>query len=72
VWLIQYRRANVAEAQCAALRDALTALASKWDDAAVWEHDDMSNTQSAQTFDQCAADLRAALAQSQPERQERR
>jgi hypothetical protein len=45
------------EAQIAQAR----ALVSKWCDAAVWEHDDMGNTQSAQTFDQCADELSALL-----------
>jgi hypothetical protein len=38
-------------------------LIEKWRDAAVWEHDDMGNTQSGQTFDQCADDLEALLAE---------
>ena len=41
--------------------ETLRQLVQKWRDAAVWEHDDMSNTQSAQTFDQCADELEAAL-----------
>jgi len=40
---------------------SLAELIAKWRDAAVWEHDDMDNTQSAQTFDQCANELEAAL-----------
>ena len=40
----------------------IRALIAKWRDAAVWEHDDMSNVQSAQTFDQCADELEALLA----------
>lgn len=35
-------------------------LVEKWLDAAVWENDDLGHARSAQTFDQCAADLVAA------------
>ena len=55
------RAARLLSAALAHLEGA-RALIGKWEDAAVWEHDDMGNTQSAQTFDQCANDLRAALA----------
>lgn len=65
-------RADVAEAQVADLTRqlqsqgaAIRKLAEKWRDAAVWEHDDMSNMQSAQTFDQCANELDKALAGGQ-------
>ena len=51
----------------AALRARLETLAAKWRDAAVWEHDDMGNTQSAQTFDQCADELEAALSAQEQE-----
>jgi hypothetical protein len=54
-------RAEVAEASLSRLRSELEGLVKHWRDAAVWEHDDMSNTQSAQTFDQCADELQAAL-----------
>lgn len=39
----------------------LRALVEQWRCAAVWEHDDMGNVQSAQTFDQCADALDALL-----------
>lgn len=39
----------------------LREMIQKWRDAAAWEHDDMSNAQSAQTFDQCANELEATL-----------
>ena len=52
------------------LPERIQALIAKWRDAAVWEHDDMSNVQSAQTFDQCANDLEALLAPSRPDTQE--
>jgi hypothetical protein len=47
-------------------RARLLALVEKWRDAAVWEYDDMGNTQSAQTFDQCADELAPPLAGVSP------
>lgn len=47
-------------------RAQIVRLVETWRDAAVWEHDDMGNTQSAQAFDQCADDLSTLLAGSVP------
>lgn len=56
-----YRELQEAKAERDALIGSIRGVVEKWQDAAVWEHDDMSNTQSAQTFDQCAAELLALL-----------
>ncbi len=53
-------------AGCAALREALAKLAALWDAGSAYEVEDMGNTQYASGLQQCADELRAALAQSQP------
>jgi rubrerythrin len=41
------------------VRAALRELVEQWRTMAAWEQDEMSNTQSAQAFDQCANELEA-------------
>ncbi len=54
-------------AGCAALREALVKLAALWDAGSAYEVEDMGNTQYASGLQQCADELRAALAPSQPD-----
>lgn len=63
-WVLETRTGieEVLSATPAASSSAtLTQLIEKWRDAAVFEHEDTGNAQSAQTFDQCANELEAAL-----------
>jgi hypothetical protein len=49
----------------------LRGLVERWRGAALWEHDDMGNVQSAQSFDQCALTLCARRGPTTPTRHSR-